>query len=304
MNEPQPNRTRHPLERTPEEYAAYQAQRTPPPSVALRLPRGRPFVTYALIAINVLIFAAGALITGLDAQLLDFGAVSHDAILCQTYYDDPRGGCVPEDAPATRRNTAAGGQFYRLFTAMFLHASLLHIFFNMYALYLFGSFIEWIYGHWRFLLLYLLGGLAGSLLSAIFSQPFSRSVGASGAIIAIFSANIVFLYRQRGILGQAARGQLTQLLFIAGLNLIIGFTPGSAVDNWGHIGGMIGGALLAWLINPTLIVQETREMDDGRQVHLVNRISYARLTYTLFALYAVGLALILIAAFFINRGGG
>lgn len=303
-NSPPPERRRHPLERTPEEYAALEAQRTPRPSVALRVARGRPYVTYALIAFNLLIFAAGALLDGLDERLLDWGAVSHDAVLCEQYYADFEGGCVPRSAMFTRsfppRPVAEGGELYRLFSAIFLHVNILHIFFNMYALYAFGTFIEWIYGHGRYALLYLLGGLSGSLLSALFGESFSRSVGASGAIFAIFGANIVFLYRQRAVLGTAGRSQLTQLLVLAGMNLVLGFTPGSGVDNWGHIGGMVGGFVLAWLVNPTLLPVGERTLPDGHKVQVVNSIGYAPRSYVLFLLYAAVWGAVLFGALWLN----
>src|SRR5690606_30425031 len=109
------------------------------------------------------------------------------------------------------------GQYHRLFTAMFLHAGLLHIFFNMYALYLFGSILEPLFGHLRFIIIYLLGGLTGSVLSVVLGDPnppFAQmvfagaSVGASGAVFAIFGAEMVFIYRHRALLGERGRAQL------------------------------------------------------------------------------------------------
>ena len=144
------------------------------------------------------------------------------------------------------------GQVYRLLTAMFLHGGLTHLFFNGYALYVIGRNVERVYGHARFLLIYFLGGLTGSLFSLLFSQ--GASVGASGAIFAIFGAELVFVYRHRQLFGRAAYQQLQSMIFMLALNVFIGLTPGSRIDNWGHMGGFVGGLALAWLIGPLLRV--------------------------------------------------
>ena len=140
------------------------------------------------------------------------------------------------------------GEVYRLLTAMFLHGGLTHLFFNGYALYVIGLNVERVYGHARFLLIYFLGGLTGSLFSLLFS-PYA-SVGASGALFGIFGAEMVFLYRNRKLFGSAARARLNNLLMLLALNLVIGITPGSNIDNWGHVGGLVGGLALSWLIGP------------------------------------------------------
>lgn len=143
------------------------------------------------------------------------------------------------------------GQFWRLFTPMLLHASIIHIGLNMYALFIFGPGLERNYGHGRFLTLYLLAGFAGNVMSFIFSP--ANSLGASTAIFGLLGAEAVFLYQNRKIFGRSAQRALLNLVTIAVINLIIGLQPG--IDNWGHIGGLLGGTLFAWFGGPVLSVE-------------------------------------------------
>jgi len=143
------------------------------------------------------------------------------------------------------------GQYWRLFTPMFLHGSILHILFNMYALYIFGPGLERHYGHWRFLLLYVISGYAGNVMSFIFSV--NPSLGSSTAIFGLLGAEGVLLYRNRGVFGGNAQRALGNIILIAVINLFIGLSPG--IDNWGHIGGLMGGALFAWFGGPLLQVE-------------------------------------------------
>jgi rhomboid protease GluP len=145
------------------------------------------------------------------------------------------------------------GQVWRLITPVFLHSSvfpsgLLHIGFNMYALYYLGATLERFYGRTRFLLLFLLGGFAGNVMSFIFSTY--PSLGASTAIFGLLAAEGVLVYHNREIFGNSAQRALTQVVMIAVINLFIGLTPGARIDNWGHIGGLIGGLLFAWFGGP------------------------------------------------------
>jgi rhomboid protease GluP len=147
----------------------------------------------------------------------------------------------------------AQGQVWRLFTPIFLHASLLHVGFNLYALYVLGPGLERFYGHKRFLALFILSGFAGNVMSFLFST--APSLGASTAIFGLIGAEGVFLYQNREILGESARQGLRNVIVIALINLFIGFAPGSNIDNWGHIGGLLGGALFAWFAGPLLKVE-------------------------------------------------
>jgi rhomboid protease GluP len=146
------------------------------------------------------------------------------------------------------------GEYYRLFTSMFLHANFTHLIFNCLALYSFGRDVEGLFGHLRFALIYFLGGLAGSVTSFVFTQ--GNSIGASGAVFAIFGAMVAYFYQNRVLYGpQVTRQRLTSLGMLAFINLAIGLVsavPGSSVriDNAAHIGGALGGILLAYYMTP------------------------------------------------------
>jgi rhomboid protease GluP len=147
----------------------------------------------------------------------------------------------------------AQGQLWRLITPMFLHGSILHIAFNMYALYIFGPGLERYFGRARFLALYGLSGFAGNVASMMFSA--ANSLGSSTAIFGLLGAQGVFVYQNRELLGKGARRALNNIISIAAVNLLIGLSP--QIDNWGHIGGLIGGSLFAWFAGPILRVRGT-----------------------------------------------
>lgn len=138
------------------------------------------------------------------------------------------------------------GQLWRLITPVFLHGSLSHIFFNMYALFSIGSLLERHFGHGRFLLLYFLGAFAGNVLSYLFSAGYS--VGASTAVFGLVAAEAIFFYQNRELFGSYARQAISNAVFIIVINLFIGLAP--MIDNWGHIGGLLGGAVFAWFAGP------------------------------------------------------
>ena len=128
----------------------------------------------------------------------------------------------------------ADGDYWRLFTAMFLHYGPFHLGLNMLALWWFGAAIEQALGRGRYLLLYLVSGLAGSA-GALVSSPDSATVGASGAIFGILGAALVLERQRTYVLGGGAFG-------IIALNLVITFAlPGISIG--GHLGGLAGGSL-------------------------------------------------------------
>jgi membrane associated rhomboid family serine protease len=129
-------------------------------------------------------------------------------------------------------------EWWRLFTAMFVHFGPIHLLFNMWALTIFGPAIEGRYGKVRFLVLYLAAGLLGHGFSLAFGPTAALRAGASGAVFGILGAWIAFFLRHREARG--AQDQLRSLLFIVGINLFIGYTV-KGIDNWAHIGGLIGG---------------------------------------------------------------
>lgn len=193
----------------------------------MSLPAVRPLVTYALIGLTVLVFVlqlVSQYIYGFD-YVAAIGVKANELIL--------------------------QGQWWRFFTPMFLHGSILHIGFNMYALFLLGPNLERLYGHQRFLALYVLSGFAGNIFSFIFTP--NPSLGSSTAIFGLLGAEGIFLYRNRQIFGSAAQRGLMRIISIAMVNLVIGLSPG--IDNWGHIGGLVGGTLFAWFAGPLLKVE-------------------------------------------------
>ena len=169
----------------------------------------RPLVTYALIGITVAVFLAQMAI-GINAVAGDYGMW-------------PVG-------------IAFGGQWWRLFTAAFLHGSFLHIAFNMYVLFALGPTLERILGHYRYLTLYVLAAIGGGVASYVFSDPNTVSVGASGAIFGLMGALVVA--------GRRLRYDVTQVLVLLGINIAIGFiSPGT--DWRAHLGGLVTGSLVA-----------------------------------------------------------
>jgi rhomboid protease GluP len=132
------------------------------------------------------------------------------------------------------------GQFWRFITPAFVHASISHIAFNMIALYSFGRSLEGRLGHFRFLVLYLLAAFAGNVMSFWFTA--ANSVGASTAVFGLLAAENIFVYQNRKYFGTFARRVFLNTALVAAVNLLIGLTPG--IDNWGHLGGLLGGAVL------------------------------------------------------------
>ena len=132
----------------------------------------------------------------------------------------------------------AQGEWWRLLTSTLLHGSILHLLFNMYALYWLGPQLERSLGHIRFAALYVLSALGGSVASYWFSDLRTVSVGASGAIFGLITATIV--------IGREMRTDVSQLVVLLGINVVIGFLqPG--IDWRAHFGGAITGAAVAFI---------------------------------------------------------
>jgi len=178
-------------------------------------------ITYILVAINVIVFALQQVspnVTALGFQ--DNALITH-------------------------------GEYWRFFTAMFLHADILHIGFNMLSLFFVGRAVEVFYGKWRYLVIYLLSGIAGGILFYFTSQGQGGALGASGAIFGVFGALGVFYIVNRKSLGVYGRGAIGNWLFWIGLNLVFGFSnPNIAL--FAHIGGLIAGMLIAYALSPRL----------------------------------------------------
>lgn len=138
---------------------------------------------------------------------------------------------------ANIKEAVVAGEIYRLITSTFLHASLLHLLFNMYALYIIGNQLENYIGKIKFLIVYLVSAISGSLMSCVFTTGIS--VGASGAIFGLLGSLLYFGYHYRLYLGSVLKSQIIPLILI---NLIFGFMD-PRIDNACHIGGLIGGYL-------------------------------------------------------------
>lgn len=131
---------------------------------------------------------------------------------------------------------ALDGEWFRLVSSVFLHAGWLHIAFNMYVLFILGPPLERVLGHGRFLTLYLLSGIGGAVASYWFSPVNTLSVGASGAIFGLMAAWI--------IVGRRLDRDVSQIIFLLGINVVLGFVLGG-IDWRAHLGGAVTGALVA-----------------------------------------------------------
>lgn len=192
----------------------------------------KPVVTYALIVLNIMVY--------LFMTLYDLDG---------TYFY----------ALANNYEFVQNGQIYRLLTSMFLHADIIHIGCNMYALYILGPQVERYYGKTKFLLIYLLSGILGSIFSCVFMSADTISMGASGAIFGLLGSIAYFTYYYRATLQGLLRSQVLPVIL---LNLAIGFmVPG--IDISGHIGGLIGGTLVSMAIGIG---------DKGRKTDQINGI--------------------------------
>lgn len=174
-------------------------------------------VTYALIAINILIFVLNNILH------LDF--ISSSKFYCEA-------------------SVIKAGEYYRLLTAAFFHVDIIHLLCNMYALYILGTQIETYLGKVKFLIVYILSALGGSLLSAVINGVGVPSIGASGAIFGLMGALLYFGFKYRNYLGRYVKEQLIPII---ALNLILGFTS-SSIDNFGHIGGLVTGIFVAMAV--------------------------------------------------------
>ena len=143
----------------------------------------------------------------------------------------------------------ADGDLWRLVTPLLVHANVLHIFFNMYALWIAGPLVEGIYGSVRLLAMYILCGVAGSVASLVFTA--GPSVGASGAIFGLFGVLFAAMRTHQPLVDRRARALTTQIGMLIVINLLIGFgLLGGIVDNAAHVGGLLAGLWLGFILVP------------------------------------------------------
>jgi len=141
------------------------------------------------------------------------------------------------------------GEYWRLFTAMFLHFGFRHIVCNMFSLLFLGDILESMIGPVRYLLIYLAGGLAGNLLSMALelrSDSYAISAGASGCIFAVTGALLLLAIRNRGKTGQLDARRIGMMVLL----MVLQGAVDTGVDNAAHIGGLVAGFLLALLLCP------------------------------------------------------
>jgi len=199
--------------------------------------------TKVLVAINVAVFLLGFL-PALGTWLDQWGAL----VVYKVVLDD---------------------QLWRMFTALFLHSGILHIVFNMWALWVIGGFMEAVLGRTKFVLLYFISGFAGSVLVIVAAPLGSAVVGASGAIFGVFGALAVHAFLNRGRDFQS-RSLLGNVLFLLVINLVFTFTAGGI--SWqAHIGGLVGGAvtMLAMMLAGRKDPRRPFELADGLAVGAV-----------------------------------
>jgi len=177
--------------------------------------RKKPIVTYIIITICVVIFFL--------MYILGNGSYDNYTLL---------------KFGANLDTLVKDGDLYRLITCAFLHIGILHLLFNMYALLTIGSQVESFFGKIKYLIIYLISAISGSILSIAFS-PNTISAGASGAIFGLLGSLLYFGYYYRAYLGNVIKSQILPIIII---NLLFGFMV-SGVDNAAHIGGLIGGII-------------------------------------------------------------
>ncbi|MCA1063390.1 rhomboid family intramembrane serine protease [Rossellomorea sp. AcN35-11] len=191
--------------------------------------KGKPFFTYFFIAFQMIMFFILELNGGSKnpQTLIEFGA-KYNPLMIE-------------------------GEWWRLVTPIFLHIGILHLFMNTLALFYLGTAVEKMFGRIRFIIIYMVSGVAGSLASFLFTS--NLSAGASGAIFGCFGALLYF-----GVLYPKIffRTMGTNIIAVILLNLVLGFTiPG--IDNAGHIGGLIGGFLAAGIVSMPNVLRPLRQ---------------------------------------------
>ena len=204
-----------------------------------------PIITYILIGLNVIMFIL-QFVFDKDIELINKYALY---------------------GPIVREYN----EYYRLITSGFLHADILHISFNMYALYVLGSQLESYLGKYKYVIIYFFSLILGSLMSITFSGTTSYSIGASGAIFGLMGSLLAFGYYYRVYLGEALKNQIIPLI---AFNLVLGFVvPG--IDVFAHIGGLIAGFLITMALGVKY---------KGNKIERINGIIIS-IIFTMFMIY-------------------
>jgi len=218
-----------------------------------------PLVTNALLVITVAVFlidsalGGGLSMLGGGGPLLEAGFVA---------------------APQV-----AAGEWWRILTSAFLHLGIVHIGFNMYALWLFGPVIEELYGHVEYLAIYLLCAAGGSVLT-ILAMPDSAAVGASGAIFGLLGLAFAVSWRRHLVMSRAARATLQQAGGLILINLVITFSV-PQISWTGHVGGLLLGVVIGLLLAPSgaATLSQLWQRPDGQPMAGPTSIGLRALTY-------------------------
>jgi rhomboid protease GluP len=238
-----------------------------PQRVSVAIPPVAPTGTYVLIGFTVVVYVLQLL------SVAVFGYAANQIDWLEVY--------------GARFNSAIRmGELWRFITPVFLHGSVPHIFFNMYALLSIGSFIERQFGHRRFLLLYFLGAFSGNVFSFLLTGENGYSVGASTAVFGLVAAQLIFFYQNRKLFGNVARQAISNSIFIIAINMFISLAPG--IDKWGHVGGLLGGAIFTWFACPNWEVIGTSfglKLEDKREFRDI--VLGAALVIIIFGMLAV-----------------
>lgn len=245
----------------------------------IRIPVERPFWTTILLAVIVAIYAVTTLLNG-------------NLSLLPTVQND----ILTEWGAKVNEQVVFEGQWWRLFTVMFLHNGIIHILTNGYALYIIGNEVEGLFGRVRFLAIYFISGLAGSVASVAFSPFNAEGVGASGAIFGLIGALGVYFGLHRGLFGARGNIQFWNIILIVVINLGFGFSGILPIDNSAHLGGLVGGALIGYILCPRYTLGEW-ELPNVRGLVDVNRGSLPWIAAGVFTLVTFAIFVVLVLLF-------
>jgi rhomboid protease GluP len=234
----------------------------PPQRVMINPPAAKPIVTYIILGLTLFVYLAQFL------SKMEFNA-DFVAVLF-----------------AKVNPAIISGELWRLVTPALVHGNLIHIGFNMYALWILGRQVEMLFGNGRFFMLYLISAFGGNVLSFAFSEAIS--VGASTAIFGLIGAQAVFIFKNRHIFGKKARQMLTQIGLILLLNFAISIVPGSSIDLWGHLGGFVAGTAFSVLGAPILklvrkddmmVIEDTTHKSDRYVAFLMVLLAFSIIVF-------------------------
>jgi membrane associated rhomboid family serine protease len=237
--------------------------------------RGRgavmPFMTYGLIAISSVV-SLTALFSSQGDEIVRVLALYKPAV--------------------------ANGELWRLWTVTLVHADILHLGFNMYALWIAGPLVERIYGPVRMLLVYLAAALGGSVASFAFNDG-PLAVGASGAIFGLFGILFAASRMHLPMLDRRSRSILGQIGFLIVINIVIGFSQSSTIDNFAHLGGLATGLLLGVVFLPSGVQTMTSRWQPGADGRTITRgfIGSPAASLLALAVLFVGIAVMLVIGF-------